>query len=65
MNIAEAKTRWCPLARVSRARNREMGGRPSAGTFCLADECMMWRQTDIGAIDVGYCGLAAHPEHAP
>lgn len=46
MTEAEAKTKWCPLARVlSTVGNfniRNDGKRPDA-TRCVGSECMAWR----------------------
>lgn len=65
----EAKTKWCPFARLS-----EMGGTynrvgPAAGLYCIASACMTWRwginpgseQYPAGT-RIGYCGLAGKPE---
>ena len=46
MNVteAEAKTKWCPFARLS-----EMGGTynrigPAADLYCIGSACMAWRK---------------------
>ena len=73
MTEDEAKTKWCPMARVvvgtisesMAACNRSIQGMPpdlEAQTRCIASACMMWRPIDIGR--GGYCGLAAgDPAH--
>jgi hypothetical protein len=68
MTEDEAKTKWCPQARVPThtghcARNRDLplvndDGRPSVGTYCIASGCMAWRETSTRH---GYCGLAGRP----
>jgi hypothetical protein len=45
---AEAKTKWCPLARAVRgdgvsAFNRGTDMKPDVATFCIASDCMSWR----------------------
>lgn len=75
MSEAEAKTKWCPLARVSaansacegnHARNRDTDG-DWDGMECIASACMAWREIrtyrgDTNEDDIsGYCGLAGRP----
>jgi len=63
MTEDEAKTKWCPFARVSSyvsgneseaAVNREDDGSQRQGTHCLADHCAVWREFEGD----GYCGLS-------
>lgn len=77
MSESQAKTKWCPHARVQLwdmdendlgiigNRDRDDGG-PSAGTLCLASECMAWRQVDrpIGTEAGGFCGAFGKPSGA-
>jgi len=66
MTEEEAKTKWCPFARVVSSIKREeerarpainrVGGRVDDQCLCLASGCMAWRRR--GARDNGYCGLA-------
>jgi hypothetical protein len=72
MTEDEAKTKWCPHARV--LDGSPPGGAgvnrkgPEAGVYCIASGCMAWRwsyspETAEGN-DVepeGYCGLAGKP----
>lgn len=58
---AEARTKWCPFARVSDTEERPASvnrqwrdARPERGTNCLASDCMAWTRTDLRT---GYCGL--------
>jgi len=68
MTEDEAKTKWCPFARVMIDSSSPMGGIALAGVnrplstdrrykaaSCLATGCMLWRkfQSSPG----GYCGL--------
>lgn len=51
MTEAEAKTKWCPFARLS-----EMGGTynrcgPSANLECIGSACMAWRKDRSVCID--------------
>jgi hypothetical protein len=59
MTEAEAKTKWCPMARViwgQAAVNRELfdGSAPTT-CLCLASQCMAWRWDTHKD---GQCGLA-------
>jgi hypothetical protein len=65
----EAKTRWCPMARVALAggdRTNRNGTR-----CCIGSACMAWRWVDRGLqqhppvpshITDGYCGAFGRPE---
>ena len=63
----EAKTKWCPMARL-----QDVGGTynrcgPAADLYCIASACMMWRKATLNNGDyykngAGYCGLASKPE---
>jgi hypothetical protein len=64
MTINEAKTKWCPMARVrgvgsNTTQNRKFdgGGEPDTDCYCIAADCMMWREY-INPIHEGFCGLA-------
>jgi len=52
MTEQEARTKWCPMARVSTysvgnpaesAANRTDEGTPYPASRCIASDCMMWR----------------------
>lgn len=49
MTEDEAKTKWCPMARVGSsssgngALNKDWARGPVAASMCIASECMMWR----------------------
>jgi len=62
MTEEEAKTKWCPQARVAAVEgdgpNRRYDGAPIRGSLCLASGCMMWRKDSQST---GYCGLAGRP----
>ncbi len=70
MTRAEAREKWCPFARVATgatdgeviinaiATNRRSVGDPSAGTLCIAERCMAWRQSYDDDPTSGRCGLA-------
>lgn len=72
---AEAKTKWCPLARASSSRdetgasvNRGYGGTdkgtvPDIDCMCIASACMAWRPADIGSglVGSGFCGAFGRP----
>ena len=73
MTEEEAKTKWCPMARTSQGLgangfNRIDEGKPSKDSFCMASDCMMWREQLIRIENTkselirieehGYCGLA-------
>lgn len=64
----EAKSMWCPMARVNfhggpAAVNRK--GHEELVT-CIADACMAWRwqQERDGVKRLGYCGAFGRPEVA-
>jgi hypothetical protein len=70
----DARWRWCPFARVTDAgdhvvnRDGTLGklGKPEAGTYCVASDCMAWRWeiNEVGrrsSGNRGYCGLAGAP----
>lgn len=74
MTEDDAKTKWCPHARVvtyaadgeplMTATNRVSGGVLRAGSDCIASACMSWRWTQRSGTprNHGYCGLAGRPE---
>lgn len=65
MTEDEAKTKWCPFARVS-WNNKSSINRVSGGdvvglpitSMCVASACMAWRWRDFPKRDHGYCGMA-------
>lgn len=76
MTEDEAKTKWCPFARVtdvisSGGGNRwDGGGNPYGapiGYLCIGSACMAWRWINSNAQGFtdyrvnGYCGLAGKP----
>jgi len=61
-----AQEKWCPFARpwvrVDEAPyNRHAGGAVNTDCYCVADDCMMWRQLEDSISPTGYCGLAGKP----
>jgi hypothetical protein len=71
MTEAEAKTKWCPFARVGVGAGAGMAGvnRPIYrnetvinATGCIGSDCMAWREAPAPAEIVGpihgFCGLA-------
>lgn len=65
MTEEEAKTKWCPFARVdSTAANRPNPGPNCDVTAgwppCIGSACMAWRR-DVYGNDNGWCGLAGKP----
>ena len=76
MREADARTKWCPFARVVQyagsetppAGNRDSVGRATdhcnAGACCIGSDCMAWRnvELDFGQYSKnGFCGLAGKP----
>ena len=73
MTEDEAKTKWCPHARVGDrdcAPNRDCDGTILSVHKCIASQCMAWRavpvkSTNIDGVTIhengGYCGLAGAP----
>ena len=69
MSEEEARTKWCPMARVSTytednpvesAVNRTDIGIPYVGSRCIVSECMMWRWYNSQKA-TGHCGLGGKP----
>jgi hypothetical protein len=71
MTEEEAKTKWCPFARVLdgsaaavAAVNRDADDSEDWPT-CIGSACMAWRKYRCGQIEGeridGYCGLAGKP----
>ena len=64
MSEEEARTKWCPMARVyspDGAYNKE-GGCLAHGSTCIASDCMMWRQWGPSSEGMkGFCGLGDRP----
>jgi hypothetical protein len=72
MTENEAKTKWCPMARVaycgthSFAANRMWPDIALETAMCIASDCMMWNYVhpeyvtgkDVDGDLQGYCGLA-------
>ena len=69
MTEDEAKTKWCPQARVSAGIQYNAANRRSPtyrgdpplmldGGNCIGSGCMAWRETST---QHGYCGLAGRP----
>ena len=64
LTAEEAKTKWCPFARVAAQGgagvNRHVGASPSTWPHCITDSCMAWRWWNQPANEAkhrGYCGL--------
>lgn len=78
MTEEEAKTKWCPHARIGSSRtglgslNREIQDGTIPEARCLGSECMAWRRLSSTYTDPrthrpnnegqGYCGLAGAPQ---
>lgn len=43
MPEAEAKTKWCPFARVGEQASGAAENRPDGSYNCIASACMAWR----------------------
>lgn len=74
MTEEEAKTKWCPHARVGSAisglgaMNSDFREGPVPEAYCRGSECMAWRwefgpkeSKRMGTPPSGYCGLAGKP----
>jgi len=70
MKEADAKTKWCPMVRVSQFNttvNRRITTDnpapqyPAPSTNCIGNECAVWKNTFTviadTAIESGHCGL--------
>jgi hypothetical protein len=65
MTEAEAKKKWCPMARIDQykgdttpAYNRlANGAKPPVQANCLGSGCMLW-QSSYGDARNGECGLS-------
>jgi hypothetical protein len=64
----EAKTKWCPFARVWSLDSGAVNRTKDSGSWpnCIADGCMMWEwRTNPGAESgkqpKGVCGLSVFP----
>lgn len=74
----DAKTRWCPAARVAPVGEQNLWNRSKLDTGlpggtdadrhlrmsrCIGSACMAWRWKRADAPpETGYCGLAGRPE---
>lgn len=57
----EAKSKWCPFARVGSAYQPGFSiNRVVKETCCIASCCMAWRVTSE-VTGRGFCGLAGRP----
>lgn len=78
MTEEEAKTKWCPFARVSCASGPETGNHAanrtptglhnesslSSGSFCIGSACMAWREEKtFKPTHVGVVGTRENPEY--
>jgi hypothetical protein len=66
MTEREAKTKWCPMARVidvGKSYNRNTYGEMLGSTLCFGSDCVMWRWIVNPKIAEkrGYCGLGGKP----
>lgn len=77
MTETEARSKWCPLARVTNwssqmtggginATNRQENGSVMAQSKCIASSCMAWRKIADSEFDEfgnlpGYCGAFGAP----
>ena len=71
--LDEATESWCPMTRVANGNEAtncavnqvELGSSNiTKRTRCIANECMMWRWSDVLDINnepTGFCGLAGVP----
>lgn len=64
MTEKEARTKWCPFARISDEEPPVAVNRPvpyGDVPCCLGSHCMAWRWRVDALLDDGYCGLAGKP----
>lgn len=61
MTEAEARVKWCPMAKSIEGVNRAYGSKPADDCYCIASDCACWRCAEP-ITGVGYCGLAGKPE---
>jgi len=67
MTEEEAKTKWCPMARVIESANDPSFNRiqykdkddveVAHGSYCIATDCMMWEWLELPGEGEGYCGF--------
>ena len=67
MKEADAKVKWCPMARPcgdyedEYGNNRNKFGQPQMGALCIGSDCMMWERKitnrDHREYGDGDCGL--------
>ena len=55
---AKAKTKWCPMVRPAQHNHNRKPDGNYVEPNCIASGCMLWRWTNVGTKDNGYCGLA-------
>lgn len=69
MTEDEAKTKWCPMVRITATKGYEdvdNRGQALGDYQCIASDCMMWRLiTGESGLPIdgerGYCGLGGKP----
>jgi len=62
MDEATAKTKWCPMRRMTEVGNVKFHNTEPNAPFtlnCIGSACMMWHSGY--RLDGGYCGLAGKP----
>ena len=69
MTESEAKTKWCPMVRLSTlgGGNVVFNASENQRAHCVGSDCMMWREYNYEVWNedappkktgIGYCGLA-------
>lgn len=64
MTEEEAKTKWCPMVRLTDYEDRSVHNPKNPLTHCIGSKCMMWREAINGAgqgKSSFYCGLGGKP----